>query len=243
MQHIKLDAIDSTNDFLKQMARQNDLENYTLVTAEYQTKGKGQMSAKWNSKKGKNLLMSILVRDFLQSISHNYEVTIVFCLTVIDVLQAVEIPNLSIKWPNDIMSYQKKIGGILIENIVKSDKNVQSVIGFGLNVNQTTFENLPKAASLKSICKQDFDKDLIAKQIVSQLSVHIEDFKINPDLYWKRYADLLFKKNIPTVFQDKQSKKFMGVILGVSKAGKLKMQLEDETIVDFENKEIEMLFS
>ncbi len=241
MQHIKLDAIDSTNDFLKHLAQQRELQNYSLVTAEYQTKGKGQMGAIWQADFGKNLLMSILVKDFLKSITNNYELTIVFCISVIDVLEALKIPNISIKWPNDIMAYQKKIGGVLIENLVKSDKRIQSVIGLGLNINQTDFENLPKATSLKNICEQNFDKYLILNEIQSKLIFHIENFKINPDFYWKSYENLLFRKNMPTAFQDQHNNKFMGVILGISKEGKLKMQLANDAIVFFETKEIQML--
>ena len=65
MKLIKLDAIDSTNDFLKSMSSQDQLENFTVVTAENQTKGKGQMGAVWKSETGKNLIMSVLVKDFL----------------------------------------------------------------------------------------------------------------------------------------------------------------------------------
>jgi len=68
MKLIKLDAIDSTNDFLKGMSAKQELENYTVVTAENQTKGKGQMGSVWNSEKYKNLIMSVFVKDLLVGI-------------------------------------------------------------------------------------------------------------------------------------------------------------------------------
>jgi BirA family biotin operon repressor/biotin-[acetyl-CoA-carboxylase] ligase len=63
MRLVKLDAIDSTNDFLKDLIRQQNVENFTVISAENQTKGKGQMGAVWNSEQGKNLIMSVLVKD------------------------------------------------------------------------------------------------------------------------------------------------------------------------------------
>src|SRR4051812_26319982 len=120
MNRIKLDAIGSTNDFLKELSAAESVENYTVVTAENQTKGKGQMGSQWDSEVGKNLIMSVLVKEFIQDASRIFNLNIVFSVAVIDVLKAVEIPKLTIKWPNDIMSDNKKIGGILIENNFKS---------------------------------------------------------------------------------------------------------------------------
>ena len=120
MQLIKLDAIDSTNEFLKGLSSNQLLENFTVVTAENQTKGKGQMGAIWNSEPSKNLIMSVLVTDFVTDINQIFDINIVVSVSIIQVLQDLNIPELSIKWPNDIMSYNKKIGGILIENSIKS---------------------------------------------------------------------------------------------------------------------------
>ena len=69
MKLIKLDAIDSTNEFLKRILNDQFVENYTVITAENQTKGKGQMGAVWESEIGKNLIMSVLIKDFLDDIS------------------------------------------------------------------------------------------------------------------------------------------------------------------------------
>src|SRR5690606_23453831 len=129
---IKLDAIDSTNDFLKALSSQNELDNFTVVTAENQTKGRGQMGAKWESESGKNLIMSVLVKDFVCDNEQIFNVNIIVSLAVIETLKSLHIPGLSVKWPNDIMSYNKKIGGILIENTIKSDGRIVSVVGLGL---------------------------------------------------------------------------------------------------------------
>ncbi|MEY4037832.1 MAG: hypothetical protein RIR67_142, partial [Bacteroidota bacterium] len=180
MKLIKLDAIDSTNEFLKGLSNKEDLENFTVVTAENQTKGKGQMGAVWNSEVGKNLIMSVLVKDFLSEINEIFNLNIAVATAVITALKKQNIPNLSIKWPNDILSANKKIGGILIENSIKSDGTILSIVGLGLNVNQTNFEGLPKASSLAVVMEHELNKEELLSAIVTQLEANVEESKQNP---------------------------------------------------------------
>jgi BirA family biotin operon repressor/biotin-[acetyl-CoA-carboxylase] ligase len=242
MKLIKLDAIDSTNDFLKGLSNNQIIENYTVVVAENQTKGKGQMGSVWSSEPSKNLTMSILVRDFILDINKVFEINVAFSMSVIQVLETLNIPYLSIKWPNDIMSYNKKIGGILIENSIKSNGTIQSIIGFGLNVNQTDFENLPKASSLAIICNATFDKDEILIQIVEKFEINIQNWVVNANSMWEKYNAILFKKGIPMAFLDKNEQHLMGIIQGVNSIGKLVILLENDTVSNFDIKEIQMLY-
>ncbi|GEP52486.1 biotin--[acetyl-CoA-carboxylase] ligase [Flavobacterium noncentrifugens] len=242
MQLIKLDAIDSTNDFLKAMAANSDTSNFTVVTAENQTKGKGQMGAVWNSEIGKNLIMSILIKKVLSNITDVFDLNIVVALSVIDVLKKQEIPDLSIKWPNDIMSANKKIGGILIENSIKSDGSIYSVAGLGLNVNQTNFENLPKASSLAVVTDKNFDKGNLLIDIVASMKMNIEKLKENKTALWQEYESELFRKEMPTVFENQNAGRFMGIIKGVSKSGRLQVLMENDQLKDFEIKQIQMLY-
>jgi BirA family biotin operon repressor/biotin-[acetyl-CoA-carboxylase] ligase len=170
MNIIKLDAIDSTNDFLKEICRKQLVENYTIVTAKNQTKGRGQMGAVWQSEIGKNLTMSVLVKDVLNNPSQIFDLNIAVSLAIIEVLTIFNIPKLSVKWPNDIMSDTKKIGGILIENSFKTDTAIESIVGIGLNVNQTDFANLPNASSLSVVSNTEFDLD----EIINKIHFHIK---------------------------------------------------------------------
>lgn len=242
MKLIKLDAIDSTNDFLKGISVLPGTLNFTVVTAEAQTKGKGQMGQNWKSEQGKNLIMSILVKNVFQEVSQLFHLNIAFALAVIEALECYEIPELSIKWPNDIMSYSKKIGGILIENSIKSDGSIESIIGLGLNINQTNFEDLPKASSLAVICGVEFDRELILQVIVRQVKQNIEQLYDNELRFWNDYKQLLFKKDVPMPFAGENGEHFMGIILGVSPLGKLQVLLEDDSVKEFDIKEIQMLY-
>ncbi|MBA0883979.1 biotin--[acetyl-CoA-carboxylase] ligase [Flavobacterium undicola] len=242
MKLIKLDAIDSTNDFLKGLSATEELENYTVVTAENQTKGRGQMGAVWNSEKSKNLIMSVFVRDLLVGVEDIYKLNIATALALIQVLKTFDIQNLRIKWPNDIMSDNLKIAGILIENSFKSNDTISSVIGIGLNVNQTNFENLPKASSMAVIANSSFDKEELVVLIVERLKINLELVNSNPQYLWKEYTEVLFKKGVPIPFKKETEKAFMGIIQGVSAAGKLIVLLEDDSIIEYGLKEIQMLY-
>ncbi|POY41037.1 biotin--[acetyl-CoA-carboxylase] ligase [Flavobacterium alvei] len=242
MKLIKLDAIDSTNEFLKGLSSNQSLENFTVVTAENQTKGKGQMGAVWESEPSKNLIMSVLISDFVTDINQIFDINIAVSLAVIQVFEDFNIPELSIKWPNDIMSYNKKIGGILIENSIKNGGNINSIVGLGLNVNQMNFENLPKASSLAVICNTSFDKEKILLKIIENLENNIQNWNQKSHLLWSEYTNKLFKKGIPMPFSDENQHNFMGIIQGVSAIGKLKILLEDDSVSEFEIKEIQMLY-
>ncbi|HTG65482.1 MAG TPA: biotin--[acetyl-CoA-carboxylase] ligase [Flavobacterium sp.] len=242
MKLIKLDAIDSTNDFLKGLAGTQELENFTVVTAENQTKGKGQMGAVWNSERSKNLIMSVFVRGLLVDAEGIYKLNIATALAIVEVLKKFKIQNLSIKWPNDIMSANFKIAGILIENSFKSDGTISSVIGIGLNVNQTDFVNLPKASSMAVLANDFFDKEEIAFFIVENLKANLVLLNSNPQILWDNYLKVLFKIAVPMPFKTEADNAFMGIIRGVTPKGKLMLQLEDDRVVEYGVKEIQMLY-
>lgn len=242
MKLIKLDAIDSTNEFLKGLSGSQTVENFTVVSAETQTKGKGQMGAVWVSESGKNLIMSILVNDFLFDNNRIFDINIATAVSVIQVLKKNNIPELSIKWPNDIMSYNKKIGGILIENSIKSNDTIISIIGLGLNVNQKDFDFLPRASSLAVVCDRIFDKEELLFQIVEKLEQNVQFWNANKESLWGEYINILFKKGIPMPFENQYKKQFMGIIQGVTSGGKLQILLEDDVVSEFDIKEIQMLY-
>jgi BirA family transcriptional regulator, biotin operon repressor / biotin---[acetyl-CoA-carboxylase] ligase len=243
MKLIKLDAIDSTNDFLKDLSHNQSLENFTVVTARSQTKGRGQQGAKWQTEEGKNLITSILIKETLHNIEGVFQLNIAVALGITEALKKIKIPSVCIKWPNDIMAENRKIAGILIENSIKGNSQIESIVGIGLNINQVNFENLPKAASLKSITNIDYDPFEILEIIVKEIQGKIKFITQNQtDRLWTEYDQNLFKKGIPMAFEDENGNKFMGIIQGVNKIGKLIVLLEDDSVKEYGIKEIRLLF-
>jgi BirA family biotin operon repressor/biotin-[acetyl-CoA-carboxylase] ligase len=242
MKLIKLDAIDSTNDFLKGLSNKQGVENFTVVTAENQLKGKGQMGSKWDSESGKNLIMSVLVKGFLFDNESVFNLNVVVSLAAIRTLKKFNIPELSIKWPNDIMSANKKIGGILIENSIKGDGTITSIVGLGLNVNQMEFQNLPRASSLAIISNSYFDKEEILIEIINQIKEMIASYGAKASFLWTEYTNELFRIGIPTAFTDENEINFMGIMKGVSDIGKLQILLDDDSVGEYNLKEVQMLY-
>lgn len=243
MNIIKLDAINSTNDYLKGLLQKQFVENFTIVTAENQTNGRGQMGSQWSVEEGKNLTFSVLVKDLLLEINHIFHLNVAVAVSIIEALSFLEIKDLAIKWPNDILAEGKKIGGILIENSIKSDGEIFSVVGIGLNVNQKDFQNLPKASSISILKNTDFDKQEVLVSVLQNLGRNISMvMNKNTEPIWKEYHSYLYKKDIPMPFEDKEGKKFMGIIKGVDKGGKLRVELEDASVKSYEIKEIMMLY-
>lgn len=241
MNIIKLDAIDSTNRYLKDVSRATSLQNFVVVHAKNQTHGKGQMGAKWISKSGKNLTMSILIKDVVKDIQQIFDLNVAVACSVLSVLQTFDIPNLSIKWPNDIMSDNKKIGGILIENLVNAQQIV-AVVGIGINVNQTDFGALKQASSLLNESKIFFDIDKLVLAITENIIENIQKFSESSDFFWQQYHAVLFKKDLPTLFENIDKSRFLGMIKEVSRNGKLVVLLENDSLKSFEVKQIKMLF-
>jgi BirA family transcriptional regulator, biotin operon repressor / biotin---[acetyl-CoA-carboxylase] ligase len=240
---IKLDAIDSTNDYLKQLSKEKELDTYTIVIANEQTKGKGQLGAKWDSEVGKNLLMSILVKDKALKENSVFDFNITIALAIVDCLNNLEISNVTIKWPNDIMADGKKIAGILIENVIKSDSSFISIVGIGLNVNQTSFNGLPNATSLCLHSDKEFES---LEYLAILLKKYIEDYlhlaTNSIEELWEKYNELLFQRNVLSFFEDKYGRSFTGTIKHVTREGKLALLQNDDVFHYYELKEIKMIF-
>jgi len=240
MKIIKLNAIDSTNTFLKDMVSKMSIDDFTVVVAKTQTKGRGQMNSEWVVDEGKNLTFSVFCRfEALCVEDHKY---LNFCvsLSVLEALNEIEMPNLAVKWPNDILSGNKKIVGILIENSLKGSNISSSVIGIGINVNQDIFsDKLPNASSIKMILKKETDLETLLEAVLLKLKKNIglleeKEYKFLEESYLK----VLYKKNVPTMFKNNQNILFMGKIIGVSENGNLQIELEDETVQEFGLKEV-----
>ncbi len=243
MHLIKLDATPSTNDYLKHLAVAQELTDFTVVMANAQLNGKGQMGATWHSEPGKNLTFSVLKKFNTLKAEDGFLVNICISLAILKCLDRYSLPDLRIKWPNDIMSGTHKICGILIENSFQGDVLKSAVIGVGLNVNQTHFDVLYHASSLKKIMGKTYVLDELLAEIVS-LAKHyflfLETLQTNG--LWSAYKEALFKKDKPSTFEDSNKLRFMGFIRGVSEQGKLIVELEDNGLRHFDLKQVRLLY-
>ena len=243
MRIIKLNAIDSTNSFLRQLSVEESVEDFTVVVTEHQTNGRGQMGTQWDSQNAKNLMFSVFKDMSGLSVESHFYLSMAVSLAVFEALNTFQISTLKIKWPNDILSEQQKLCGILIENVIKQNQLQSSIIGIGININQTIFDNLPNATSMKLIYGNHFDRDQVLNEVLKQLKHYFSllDSKSYDELKLA-YENNLFRKDKPSTFKDNDGILFSGYIKGVNDSGHLKVLIEDDIVKLFELKDVQLLF-
>ncbi|MDP2088916.1 MAG: biotin--[acetyl-CoA-carboxylase] ligase [Flavobacteriaceae bacterium] len=243
MNIIKLNAIDSTNEFLKRLKRETPLIDFTVVTAEFQTKGKGQMDTVWDSESGKNLMVSVLKKLDHLDVSLQFYISIATSLAVYKTLKQFIPEKLAVKWPNDILSDNYKIAGILIENSVTGHQISNTIIGIGINVNQLNFSSaIQKVTSLQLLLKAEVNRDLVLNLLLINLENELSRvIQYDFEALKNEYESLLYKKGIPTMFEDHRNSKFAGIIKSVSESGKLTVEIENNGLKSFSLKEIKFL--
>lgn len=242
MQLIKLNATDSTNNYLKQLILERTLDDFSVVVANHQTNGRGQRGSSWLSEKDKNLTFSVLKRNISIVANQQFLLNILVSLSIVKSLEGFNIPKLAIKWPNDILSDHHKISGILIENLIKNKQIEYAIIGIGLNVNQVNFEGLSKVSSLKNIMPLAVDKDELLTKIIDKLKMYFKLYSENGSEFLNsEYESYLFRKDKPSTFSSHDNSLFTGIIRGVSASGKLCVQMEDFN-KEFDLKELKLIY-
>lgn len=212
---IRLEETDSTNRYLKQLVREERPEEGSLVIADYQTEGRGQMGNSWYSGRGDNLLFSLLIYPRQLPGNESFILSRVTSLALKNLLDSFT-DDIRIKWPNDIYWKDKKIAGILIENDIQGKEIDNTVIGIGLNVNQQIFPvDLANPVSLRQITGIQHNREhllelfmreffLLYRDLQEGLKMDIEDeymldlYRVN-DYYWFEDSKGRFKAKIETV--------------------------------------------
>ena len=128
------EEIDSTNEFLKKNIQFNE---FNLVASEKQTNGKGRRGKKWHSPKKGNIYMSISTKNTFKSGPLSL-ITGIICTKVLSNVSQTE--EIGLKWPNDLVFNNKKIGGILVEKDIYANEE-KTIIGIGINFNINGEEN------------------------------------------------------------------------------------------------------
>ena len=238
---IKLDATASTNATLKELWQKNDAKNWTVVWTQDQFGGRGQKGTAWLSEAGKNLTFSVLKTFSGFNIQRQFMLNMVVSIAVYEVLTKLGIPEIQVKWPNDIMSGRTKICGILIENIVKAQDVRASVIGIGVNINQEDFGDIPRAASLKMITGIEYDLEEILNHMLKQLRWRLENLETKDfEAVKEEYLEVLYRRNQWSLFEFPDGTKQKAIIRDISGQGQIRVE-KDNAISAFSMKEIHLL--
>ena len=238
---VRLQHVDSTNNYANGQLSENTIHDGTVVLAYEQSSGRGQMKNFWESELGKNLTFSIVVfPDFLE-IRRQFMLSKVVTLGIYRALGKY-VDKLSVKWPNDIYVDNKKLGGILIENSIMSNSIKSSVIGIGININQTEFQsNAPNPVSLKMLTNQQFDCGIVLSEILAAIDSYYSLLKAGEETRIDReFISALYLLNEKHSFRSEQEE-FEGEIIGVNEIGQLLIKKQNGKILHFHFKEVEFL--
>lgn len=179
---IFLETVDSTNNYLKRAAEDGAV-NGTLAVAEEQTGGKGRRGRSWETPKGTNIAMTILLRPEIRP-EHASRLTLLMAMAVVRGIQKETGLQAEIKWPNDVVVDGHKVCGILTEMNTEVDYINYVVIGTGINVNQTEFpeEIREIAGSLKLSAGHPVARAGLIASIMEELEDLYEVFLKTEDL-------------------------------------------------------------
>jgi BirA family transcriptional regulator, biotin operon repressor / biotin---[acetyl-CoA-carboxylase] ligase len=220
---IQLSSVDSTNNYAAMLVSNDNAVHGTVILADEQTAGRGQRGANWQSESGSNLLLSIILKPDNLSVDRQFLLTQIASLAVVDLLRKIGL-SAHIKWPNDIYVGDRKICGMLIENNLSGAVIRSSIIGIGLNVNQSFFD-LTTATSIKLEKGQSFPIQEILFSFIGSFNLFYDQ------LMSSRLQEIedLYKSNMlgyeqKRIFED-ETGEFLGMIRGVDPNGKLRIEV------------------
>ncbi|MFL5771999.1 MAG: biotin--[acetyl-CoA-carboxylase] ligase [Flavisolibacter sp.] len=216
---LELPTVDSTNNYAMGMVRAGMAHHGMAVFTMEQTSGKGQRDKSWISEPGQNIALTLVIEPqthfhalFLLSMAIA-EGTVRFFRKYVE-------DDVSIKWPNDLYWRDRKAGGILIENVWQGGIWKFAVVGIGININQTRFDLLTPAVSMKQITGKDHNPSALAKELCVFLDHSYHEAVENPDELKKAYRNDIYQLN-EKVKLKKGSRIFEARILNVTDDGKL----------------------
>ena len=172
MQIIRLDQIGSTNTYVAE--HHSELLSDTVIVTDNQTAGRGQRGNSWEAEPGKNLTFTILVRPTDFRAIRQFSLSEATAVAIVDVIKETLGIETKIKWPNDIYYQDRKLAGILIEHAVMGSNIMHTIIGVGLNVNQSRFlSDAPNPVSLFQILGHEIDRNELLEKVCHRICENI----------------------------------------------------------------------
>ena len=222
---IELKEADSTNNYAMAAAKDENAFHGLAWYTDNQTAGRGQRGRQWSSQPGENMALSILLDTSSLSLHEQFSMIVLSALAVYDLLVPFGKESLKIKWPNDIYINDKKAGGILTESVIRGKKWQWTVVGIGLNVNQSSFENKElssKAISLFQILDERLNTRDLAVSLCEKMEYRWQQLlQYGAPAQLEEYNQYLFRKGQTVQYKNKNEHIFSCTIDHVDSDGKL----------------------
>ena len=212
----------------------------TLITTDHQRAGRGQRGTTWESETAKNLLFSLLLHPQSLPATQQFILCELISVALCEVLTRYT-PDIRIKWPNDIYHRDHKLCGILIEHDVEGSHLSRTIIGVGLNVNQTHFaSDAPNPVSLHQILGHEVERESLLHAIAEHFSELFKQYSssmLDRNAMHNRYTSLLYRRGIPSTYKDVQGE-FTATLRDVRPDGSLILEDQQGTLHSYLFKEV-----
>ncbi|MBD2699449.1 biotin--[acetyl-CoA-carboxylase] ligase [Spirosoma sp. BT702] len=217
-----LPTCQSTNDEASALIARTDAAEGTLVITDYQTAGRGQRGNLWLAASGQNLTFSLILKPSFLRATEQFWLNMAISLGIYDALQPLTGDLLRVKWPNDIYVGSKKLGGILIENTLHGSNIAWSVVGMGLNINQTELSYVTATSlQLESPLPNGYDLSGLLRMLCTTIEQRYLQLRSGQREELKNnYLQILYRYQEEQLFES-QGRHFRGTIIGVDDAGRL----------------------
>lgn len=236
---IRLQEVGSTNTFLRE--EMPDAPHGTVVSARCQSAGRGQRGNQWEAEPGMNLTFSILLRPHGIDARFQYAISEAVAIAIADELRAL-VPSpdkLAIKWPNDIYYGDMKLGGILIENSLTGNDITRTVVGAGINVNQSEFiSDAPNPVSLNQLTGKTYNLDEMLENISQKIINQVDMLQNGHEPIHQRYCSMLWRKAGFFPYRTPAGDTFEARIAGVEPTGPITLLHRDGTLSTHAFKEV-----
>ncbi len=193
---IKIPETTSTSSYLREYLLEHPLPEGSVVMADFQTAGRGQLGNSWESDAGQNLLFSTFISPGVVPANRQFIISRIAALSVREALSRY-VEDITIKWPNDIYWKEKKICGMLIENDLTGASIYRSILGIGINVNQEVFRSdAPNPVSLKQITGITYDIEEILHQFLQRFyGYYLDLLQGKEEKISHTYMERLFRRS------------------------------------------------
>lgn len=219
------ETLDSTNNYAANLLERGELAHGTVIMSGEQTAGRGQRGTSWAAEPYKNLIFTCFLEYDNLSVENQQAITHLVSLSLVSLLSEEGL-DAKIKWPNDIYVNDHKIAGILIENQLESRRCRSSIIGIGMNVNQTEFGDL-NATSMKLELDRDFSVETVSMSLIARLQENYDLLKnYGLETLKNVYLRHLWRKDEWAEYEDENGR-FTGRILDTDLSGKLMVERKD----------------
>ena len=240
---IRLQKTDSTNNYLHALARPEQLGEGSVVWAEFQTAGRGQIGNSWESAEGENLTFSVVLYPTFLLANRQFLISQITALSVKQTLDRY-VDDITVKWPNDIYWRDRKICGMLIENDLAGQFIYSSILGIGININQKEFKsNAPNPVSLYQIIGKRTDREKFLQEFLERLYANylllLQEKEV---LIQEAYRQSLYRREGFHLYEDANGR-FEASIEEIEPSGYLHLRLRDNTIRRYEFKEVRFVIS